>query len=94
MEPEKEQTVEVQLRNDTDKDVIVETQVNSATTNLNGVVEYGKTKAKQDSTLKYNLADLVEVDSEVTIPKTRWSDVTFKNKNAKRKLFGNFSRWN
>ncbi|WP_317913493.1 DUF916 domain-containing protein, partial [Carnobacterium maltaromaticum] len=65
---EQEQVIEVQLRNDTDKDVIVEAKINSATTNLNGVVEYGETKTKQDSTLKYNLADLIKVDGEATIP--------------------------
>lgn len=68
MEPEQEQKVEVKLRNDTDKPVIIETKINSATTNLNGVVEYGATKTKQDSTLAYNLADLINVDEEVTIP--------------------------
>ncbi|MEF9936793.1 DUF916 and DUF3324 domain-containing protein [Carnobacterium sp.] len=88
MEPEKEQTVEVQLRNDTDKDVIVETQVNSATTNLNGVVEYGKTKVKQDSTLKYNLADLVEVDSEVTIPAQGGVTLPLKIKMPKESFSG------
>ena len=43
MAPGAKQTVEIQLRNDTDEDITIENTVNSATTNLNGVVEYGKT---------------------------------------------------
>ncbi|MEG2503366.1 MAG: DUF916 and DUF3324 domain-containing protein [Carnobacterium sp.] len=62
------QTIEVKLRNDTDKEVIVEPSVNSATTNINGVVEYGKVKDKADSTLLYNLKDMVSVAKEVAIP--------------------------
>ena len=68
MEPSTEQTIEVNLRNDTDADVTVEPSVNTATTNLNGVVEYGVTKAKKDSTLPVNLTDIVTVQKEVTIP--------------------------
>ncbi|PLS37085.1 cell wall anchor protein [Carnobacterium maltaromaticum] len=62
------QTIEVKLRNDTNKEVIVEPSVNSATTNINGVVEYGKVKDKPDSTLLYNLKDMVSVAKEVSIP--------------------------
>lgn len=66
--PKSEQVVELKLRNDTTKDVTVEPSVNSATTNLNGVVEYGATKAKKDSTLPIDLKEIVSVASEVTIP--------------------------
>ncbi|MDT1940328.1 MULTISPECIES: DUF916 and DUF3324 domain-containing protein [Carnobacterium] len=68
MTPGKNQLVEINLRNDTEKEVIVEPKVTSATTNLNGVVEYGPTKEKQDSTLNYQLSDLVEVDKSIKIP--------------------------
>ncbi len=43
MAPGAKQTVEIQLRNDTDEDITIENTVNSATTNLNGVVEYRQT---------------------------------------------------
>lgn len=69
MSPGQSQTVEVQLQNDTENDLVIENSINSATTNLNGVVEYGANNIKADASLKYNLKDLATVDSEVTIPK-------------------------
>lgn len=57
----------VDLRNDTDKEVVVEAQIASATTNDNGVVEYSENKIKTDETLKYNLKDYVEAPEEVTL---------------------------
>ncbi len=55
MVPGAKQTVEIQLRNDTDEDITIENTVNSATTNLNGVVEYGQNGIKPDKTLRFNL---------------------------------------
>ncbi|MDT1958939.1 DUF916 and DUF3324 domain-containing protein [Carnobacterium divergens] len=68
VQPNTEQIIEVNLRNDTDTEVTVEPSVHSATTNLNGVVEYGKVDEKKDKTLKYDLNDLVKVDKEIKIP--------------------------
>jgi len=64
-----QQILNVQLRNDTDKDITVEASINSATTNLNGVVEYGSNKIKPDESLKYNLKDYAKIDSEITLAK-------------------------
>ncbi|MDR1567941.1 MAG: DUF916 and DUF3324 domain-containing protein [Streptococcaceae bacterium] len=64
-----EQVLEVNLRNDTPNDVVIENTINSATTNLNGVVEYGVNKIKPDSSLKHNLKELGQVEREVTIKK-------------------------
>ncbi|MGM0172037.1 cell surface protein [Enterococcus mundtii] len=69
MEPDKQQTIEVQLRNDTDNDITIETTINSATTNLNGVVEYGENKIEPDNSLVYNLKDYAKAEPEVTLPK-------------------------
>lgn len=68
MNPGAEQDLEVQLRNDTEKEVIVETGISSATTNLNGVVEYSPNGKKPDSSLKYNMADLVAAPAETKLP--------------------------
>lgn len=68
MTPGAEQTLEVVLRNDTDKEVIVEPKINSAFTNINGVVEYGESDKELDKTLLYNLKDLITVDESVAIP--------------------------
>lgn len=68
MEPSQKQTLTIQLKNDTEDDVVIEPKIQSATTNLNGVVEYGPTTAERDSTLPYELADLIQTDKEITIP--------------------------
>jgi len=69
MAPGAKQTVEIQLRNDTDEDITIENTVNSATTNLNGVVEYGQNGIKPDKTLRFNLKDYVEAPKEIILPK-------------------------
>lgn len=65
--PNQEDTLTVDLRNDTDKEVVIEAQINSATTNGNGVVEYSKNEIKPDETLKYNIKDYVEAPEEITL---------------------------
>lgn len=69
MTPGQKEELTVKMRNDTENDVKVGITVNSATTNVNGVVEYGKNAIKPDQTLKYNLKDLVDCPEEITIPK-------------------------
>ncbi|MGE8037586.1 DUF916 and DUF3324 domain-containing protein [Lysinibacillus sp. NPDC093692] len=68
MKPNQEQTLTIQLKNDTGEDVIIEPKIHSATTNLNGVVEYGPTNAEPDPTLRYELGDLITTEKEITIP--------------------------
>ncbi len=80
MAPGAVQTVAVQLRNDTDQEVTITPTIASATTNLNGVVEYGLNDIAPDDTLSYNMADLVEVPEEVVIPKQSQVDVALKIK--------------
>ncbi|MBO1305952.1 DUF916 and DUF3324 domain-containing protein [Enterococcus sp. 669A] len=65
--PDQKQELTVNLRNDTDQEVIVEAQINSATTNSNGVVEYSTNEIKPDSSLTFNLKDYVEAPGEVTL---------------------------
>ncbi|MDY6440863.1 DUF916 and DUF3324 domain-containing protein [Enterococcus avium] len=65
--PNQEETLTVDLRNDTDQDVVVEAQITSATTNDNGVVEYSQNEIKADKTLKYNIKDYVEAPKEITL---------------------------
>lgn len=69
LEPDQEQDLTVTLKNSTNKSVLVDTSINRATTNLNGVVEYGKIDVKKDSSLLYNIEDLVKVtEPEIEIP--------------------------
>lgn len=68
MEPNQKQTLTIQLKNDTADDVVIEPKIHSATTNLNGVVEYGPTKAERDSSLPYEMGELIKTDKEITVP--------------------------
>lgn len=65
--PGQKDTLVVDLRNDTDKEVTVKADINSATTNDNGVVEYSKNEVKHDPTLKFNLKDYVEAPETITL---------------------------
>lgn len=76
MKPEENQTIKVHMKNDTDKDVIVEADVNAATTNINGVVEYGKSNNKLDKTAPYDISDIVKPKvKEIIVPAKGASDL-------------------
>ncbi|QHQ63361.1 DUF3324 domain-containing protein [Anaerocolumna sedimenticola] len=68
MKPSQLQTIEIELRNDTDRDVKIKPEIHTATTNMNGVVEYGNNNIKADSTLLYKMEDIVTTKAEVEIP--------------------------
>ncbi|MDT2739279.1 DUF916 and DUF3324 domain-containing protein [Enterococcus canintestini] len=65
--PNQADELSVALRNDTDQKVVVEAQINSATTNGNGVVEYSQNEIKADETLQYNIKDFVKAPSEISL---------------------------
>lgn len=65
--PNQKDTLIVDLRNDTDKEIVIDAQIHSATTNDNGVVEYSKNEIKVDESLKYNIQDYVEAPSEIRL---------------------------
>lgn len=69
MDPGQSQTIEVELRNDSDEEVEVGIEIAPASTNLNGVVEYGLNDIIPDESLRYNLTDLVEVEDSIVLPK-------------------------
>ncbi|MFC6171500.1 DUF916 and DUF3324 domain-containing protein [Loigolactobacillus jiayinensis] len=67
--PGAQQTISTTVTNLTDKAVKLKPEVNAATTNINGVVEYTKVKAKADTTLRYSLADYVKPEQKtINIP--------------------------
>lgn len=80
MKPDQEQTLSVELSNSTDKSVTVEQGLASATTNLNGVVEYSPNNIKADSSLKYNMKDYVNLDKEIVLPPKTTKTVKIKVK--------------
>ncbi|MDR3240572.1 MAG: DUF916 and DUF3324 domain-containing protein [Lactobacillaceae bacterium] len=75
LQPGESQDVTLRYSNSTKKPVTVTTKVAPATTNINGVVEYGTNKSKIDRTLKYNLKDLLTVQPNVTIQPGETKDV-------------------
>ncbi|MDR0879756.1 MAG: DUF916 and DUF3324 domain-containing protein [Clostridioides sp.] len=76
--PGQQETLEVVVKNTGDKDIIILPTVNSATSSPTGVINYGDTDAKKDSTLKYSMKDIIKVDKEVSIPKNSEKVVQFK----------------
>ncbi|MEI5993781.1 DUF916 and DUF3324 domain-containing protein [Candidatus Enterococcus mansonii] len=67
MTPSQKQTVNLEVFNDSDRELTIELALNSAKTNSNGVVEYGPTEIKNDPSLKYDVKDIVKVPSEVKV---------------------------
>lgn len=67
MTPNQKETIYVQLQNDLAREVKVDVSVNSATTNTNVIVEYGKNKIKPDKSLHYDLKELVKAPKQVTL---------------------------
>ncbi|GAF13692.1 cell surface protein precursor [Bacillus sp. JCM 19046] len=68
MEPGQTQTLEMVLRNDTSEDVTLNPAVHSATTNVNGVVEYGLNEIEADPTLSYPIDQWLTIEEELIIP--------------------------
>ncbi|MEI5994540.1 DUF916 and DUF3324 domain-containing protein [Candidatus Enterococcus mansonii] len=68
MTPGQKQKVQVLLKNPSDKEITVETSLNSAKTNMNGVLEYGPVNLKKDASLKYDFVDIVKAPDKVILP--------------------------
>lgn len=80
VKPEETQELVIHMRNDTAKDVVINPKISSATTNINGVVEYSPNAIKKDESLIYDLAKLVTTEKEITIPKKGAYDLKLKVK--------------
>ncbi|MGX6962781.1 DUF916 and DUF3324 domain-containing protein [Vagococcus xieshaowenii] len=63
------QTLVTKIKNHSDKEIEVEALIEPATTNINGVVDYGQTKDTVDDTAPANLKEIAKADSQtVKIP--------------------------
>lgn len=67
VKPGEVEQLEVELKNNTDKDVTVLIHSNTAITNDNGVIDYGADDPKLDSTLKYPFSKMSKVEPEVKL---------------------------
>lgn len=68
MNPNQNQTVQIELTNITDKDLEIGISLNGAKTNSNGVLEFGPSKLEKDASLKYEFKDIVKGPEKVNIP--------------------------
>lgn len=78
MQPGEKQTLQLRLTNQSEKPLKVETRVNSAKTNGNGVIEYGTNELKPDASLVYNLEELMTGPQEVILPANSSKIIEFK----------------
>ncbi|WP_439443092.1 DUF916 and DUF3324 domain-containing protein [Listeria aquatica] len=86
--PGQQQELKIQLNNDTDEDVTVSNSVNTATTNINGVVDYEKGKKNANVNLSNRMEDIIEMPSEITIPKQGKTELKIKLTVPKSKFEG------
>lgn len=89
MKPNDKQTVKIHMRNETDEDVIVIPTIKTATTNINGIVEYGESNQKPDKTIPFKMEDIVSTKmKEVTIPKNGATDLELEIKMPEEEFDG------
>lgn len=69
------QIIELKVANRTEKVVTVETDLKRATTNVNGIVEYGENENNTDSSLKLNIEEIVTVLDKEKVLKPNSEDV-------------------
>ncbi|MFK4566932.1 hypothetical protein ABH902_001508 [Enterococcus sp. UD-01] len=67
--PGQKQTLQLELSNDTDEDIVVKASANAAITNDNGIVDYSYNKTKKDSSALYTFNELAKLPEEITLPK-------------------------
>ncbi|MBO0468690.1 DUF916 and DUF3324 domain-containing protein [Enterococcus plantarum] len=94
--PDSEQLLEVKLHNSTKQEVVVDSQIAPATTNLNGVVEYSPREQKLDPTLKYDLSKLLTYADEkqkdgIVLPKESETILKLKLKYPKDAFDGSIA---
>lgn len=67
LEPDKQQTLEVELENLTEKKQTIKVLISSAVTNASGVVDYSPTNLPLDASLKYNIKDYTQAPKVVNL---------------------------
>lgn len=88
LKPKEEETLQVELENATDKDVLVDISVNTAKTNGNGVVEYRENDLKSTGNLPVDISKIVTFPKQVTVPKKGKITVDFKVKMPEKNFDG------
>lgn len=88
MKPGQEQDLVIHFSNNMDKPITIESSINGAKTNRNGLVEYGESSIENDSSLKVDFKEIVKGPEKVTLKAKETKDVTYKVKMPKDKYDG------
>lgn len=88
MTPGEEQELEVVLTNSSDEAITMESSVNSAITNDNGVVDYSQAKPQYDKTLKHPLSSIATFEKEQVIPANSKKTMKIKIKMPETEIKG------
>lgn len=88
MKPNQNQNLKVKLRNNKAMDITVQIKTNPATTNINGIIDYGVTPRKADNTLKYKFNELMYVPHEVKLKAHETKTISLSLKMPKEKYKG------
>lgn len=62
-----QQEISLEIENSSDQDVTIQVDMNTATTNRNGVINYGESKGPKDSSLTYDISKLITGENEVVL---------------------------
>lgn len=88
LKPGATETATVTITNSTKKEVKIKPKVTTATTNLNGVVEYSKT-GKTDKSLKYKISDYVKpTQKEIVLKAKESKEITLEFKMPDKQFKG------
>ena len=61
MKPDQEQILKVRAANSTDENLVIDVSVKSATTNSNGVIEYGESLTALDKSAPADLSEIIQL---------------------------------
>lgn len=62
-----QQEISLEIENSSEQDVTIQVDMNTATTNRNGVINYGESKGSKDSSLTYDISKLITGENEVVL---------------------------
>lgn len=78
MQPGQKQTITATIYNITQKETKVAINVQSASTTINGSLDYSKAPNSWDNSLKYKLSDMIRYPKLVTVDAGKSQDVSFE----------------
>ncbi|MDW5523888.1 DUF916 and DUF3324 domain-containing protein [Carnobacterium maltaromaticum] len=67
MVPGQKQMISLELENSSDQEITIQIGINTATTNRNGVINYGDSNMAKDSSLTYDISELIQGENEIVL---------------------------